>query len=422
MTNNRTENQAAPAPDPVHPLPRHTQDHSKWHRASVVMQVMVSLALAGGVLAYLLWSGTRDLSPDERKRPTPPEEIVQITGARTIRVRPDTPLSAKLQVATVESAPLTAPVLPVTGTTLASLRPGKEGAQDNWQFATPDLLNAFADWQKAIVDVAFQKALLELVRQLAEFKVVSQKEVVERMEKLMAAGTERLKDVIAERVTLKQLEIQGKQDVHTAENAVKVAEKTEAVLSRQLQQAGLEPTALRSAAAEGEIVVAEVPERVMARVKVGMTCEVRFFALPGRVFTGKVSSFSPVISKEKRVLNVQFIVKDAEKVVRPGMFAEIGLGTDKRQALLMPADGVLHVGDKDYALLATEVGAWQITEVETGELRGTTVEVLRGLKPGDRVLGKGAILLKPIVVHVIQAPASATPVVRANNHQGGNSR
>ena len=50
------------------------------------------------------------------------------------------------------------------------------------------------------------------------------------------------------------------------------------------------------------------------------------------MFTGKVSGISPVISKEKRVLNVQFTVKDPDGIVRPGMFAEIGLGTDKRKA------------------------------------------------------------------------------------------
>src|SRR5262249_21971259 len=160
--------------------------------------------------------------------------------------------------------------------------------------------------------------------------------------------------------------------------------------------------------AEGNIMVAEVPERALGRVRLGMTCEVRFYALPDRVFTGKVSGISPVISKDKRVLNVQFIVKDPENVLRPGMFAEIGLGTDKRQALLMPADGVLHAGGKDYALAAAGPRTWEVTEVQVGELRGASVEVLAGLKAGDRVLGKGAVLLKPAVVRALQAPPPAS--------------
>src|SRR5262249_44438400 len=178
-----------------------------------------------------------------------------------------------------------------------------------------------------------------------------------------AAGTDTLKDLAVEETTLAQARIQARKDIHDQEQTVYVAKRTEATLARQLQQAGLEPTALRSAAVEGDIVVAEVPERAMGRVRLGMTCEVRFFALPDRVFTGKVSSISPVVSKEKRTLNVQFTVKDPENVVRPGMFAEIGLGTDRREALLMPADGVLHVGDKDYALRRADPGTCKIADV-----------------------------------------------------------
>jgi hypothetical protein len=386
----------------------------------MALQLVLSLAVVAGVFAYIQWSGTRT-SSGEMERPTRPEEVVQLSDPLTIQVRPKTPLYDKLQVATVEAAWLSAPVLPVTGMSLASLRPGQEAAQDTWQFATPDLLTAFTDWQKAVVDVQFQKTQLASIRELAEYHVEAQKEVVDRMEKLLKAGTERLKDVVAERVNLKQFEIQGKKDVHEAENAVKVAQKTEAALSRQLQQAGLEPTMLRSAAAEGEIVVAEVPERAISRVKLGMACEVRFFAIPNQVFTGKVSGISPIVMKDKRVLNVQFIVKDPDNVVRPGMFAEIGLGTDKRQALLMPVDGVLHVGNKDYALLATDGGAWKITEVEVGELRGTNIELLGGLKAGDRVLGRGAILLKPVIVHALQSQAPPIATVKAAEPRGGKS-
>ena len=129
-----------------------------------------------------------------------------------------------------------------------------------------------------------------------------------------------------------------------------------------------------------------------------------------------------MISKDKRVLNVQFVVKDPEDAIRPGMFAQIGLGTDKRQSLLMPADGVLHIGDKDYALFGPEPGTWQIVEVQIGELRGTDVEVLSGLKAGDRVLGQGAILLKPVVVRCLQSADSPSNGAAASNGRGGNDR
>jgi membrane fusion protein, heavy metal efflux system len=434
MTNNPAEN---PPVSTTQPLLAKIPQRTLWDRVSLGIQIVLSLAIAVGILAYLMWPATNAPSQNDEKRPRASEEVVQVVGPRLIRVRPGTPLDSKLHPVSVETAWLTAPVLSVSGMTLASLRPGKEEAgvlrllganavgvagsplgpraiaaasvilagkaesQDAWQFATSDLLSAFADWQRAVKDIRFQETQLKAIRELNESRIDAQKKVVARMEKLVAAGTDTEKDLAAERTNLIQFEIQGRKDIHDQEQTVYLARRTEATLARQLQQVGLEPTMLRSAAAEGDIVVAEVPERVMGRVKLGMTCEVRFFALPDRVFTGTASDISPVIFKDKRVLNVQFTVKDPESIVRPGMFAEIGIGTDKRQALLMPADGLLHVGDKAYALLGTEPETWQITEVQTGELRGTKLEVLMGLKAGDLVLGKGAILLKPVVVHAL---------------------
>lgn len=422
MTNTHTEKQSVSAPDRAQPSPPKTWLRALRKHLSLAVQLALSLAIAGGILAYLLYGGQKASSLDEEKRPSRPEEVVQIVGPRSIRVQSGTAMDSELHVAVARAAWLTSPLLPVTGAAQASLRPGKELSQDAWQFATPDLLSAFSDWQKAVVDTKFQKTQLKAIRELNESKISAQQEVVTRMEKLVAAGTDTQKDLVAERTNLIQDKIQGRKDIHEAETNVEVAQRAEATLARQLQQAGLEPTMLRSAAAEGEIVVAEVPERLMDRVKLGMTCEVQFYALPNRVFTGKVSCISPVISKDKRMLNVQFVVKDPQNAVCPGMFAQIGLGTDKRQSILMPADGVLHVEDKDYALVGPEPGIWKIVEVQIGELRGTDVEALSGVKAGDRVLGQGAILLKPVVVRCLQSVDAPSQGAAERNVRGGRDR
>jgi hypothetical protein len=418
MTNNIDKQQVSTS-EGERSSPPKTRLRALWERVSLAVQLVLSLAIAGGVLAYLLYGGKNASSPDETKHTQRPEETVQVTGPRSIRVQSGTVLDSELHVATARAAWLTSPILPVTGAALASLHPGKQLSQDAWQFATPELLNAFSDWQKAVTDIEYQETQLKAIRELNQSRVAAQKEVVARMEKLVAAGTDTQKDLVAERTNLIQFEIQGRKDIRDQEEAVRLAHRTEATLSRQLQQAGLEPTMLRSTAAEGDIVVAEVPERLMSRVKLHMTCEVRFYALSNRVFTGKVSGISPVISKDKRVLNVQFVVKDPENAVRPGMFAQIGLGTDKRSSLLMPADGVLHVAEKDYALVAAKPGTWQVTEVQIGELQGSEVEVLSGVNAGDRVLGKGAILLKPVVVRCLQSATESTDSATRNG-RGGN--
>jgi multidrug efflux pump subunit AcrA (membrane-fusion protein) len=105
-----------------------------------------------------------------------------------------------------------------------------------------------------------------------------------------------------------------------------------------------------------------------------------------------------------RTLRVFFELSDSEGRLKPGMFAEIGLGTDMRQTLLAPLDGVIPIGRADYMLVATKPSVWRVTEVKVGEPYGSRVEILHGLAAGDRVIGAGAILLKPFMVDALERP------------------
>jgi multidrug efflux pump subunit AcrA (membrane-fusion protein) len=157
------------------------------------------------------------------------------------------------------------------------------------------------------------------------------------------------------------------------------------------------------------VVVADVPEAKLGLVREGQACQARFYAFPGQVFTGRVGSLAPTISKERRTLRVLFELVDTDGRLKPGMFADVGLGTDTREALMAPTDGVLHVGLADYLLVGAPDGAWRVTEVRVGELHGLRVEILQGVKPGEIVLGKGAILLKPFVVQAVQGSQRPLP-------------
>ena len=397
---------------------------SRWEKASLGIQLVLSFAVAGGVFLFLLWSGSRS-DEDERNRPAQPEPVITITAPRSLSIKSGTPLDQKLKEAKVHLETLTSPVLQVTGGVFVSLHKGDEEAKDKWQFASSDLLQAFADWQLSINDLKFQKKQLDLITEMNDKRVKRQEEVVARKRELLEIGTETKEVLATEETNLIAFEIQKRKEVHEQETQVRLAERKEATLARQLQQNGLEPTMLRTAASGGQIVVADVPENMIRHVKVGMECRVEFFALPNHPpFTGRVSSISPVVSKDRRAASVQFVVPDAKDELLPGMFGRIGMG-DKRKALVMPADGVVHVGDHDYILVGGKEGEWEIFQVEVGELLRnafdllpgdlvrSNVEILSGdalkdparkLQPDARVIGQGAILLQPMIIRALQTP------------------
>ncbi len=381
-------------------------------------QFTLAIVITIGVLAYLLWPASRtsnDVTPRVEEI-----EIVKLVGSHQLSIQLDTPLEKKLVVAPVDREQTSAPMLKVTGSIVARLPPGKEKelAEGRWDFNSPDLSSAYADWIKARADVPFNEKQLQTIRELSAATMNAKKEVADRLQKLVQAGTDPEKDLAAAKADYLQAKIQAQKDEHEADTAVKNAKRTLATLERQLYQAGIDPELLTKATESTAIVVAEVPEARVGLAQPGQACVAQFYAFPERSFTGRVGSLAPTLSKDRRTLRVFFQVNDPQGLLKPGMFAEIGLGTDVRMRLTIPADGVLHVGQSDYVILAGEAGMWKIAKIKTGEQYGNRIEVLQGLKFGDRVVAAGAILLKPYVVRDIQGLGKAAEPAAAQASGG----
>jgi cobalt-zinc-cadmium efflux system membrane fusion protein len=393
---------AAPAPPPA-PRPK-----SLWKRVGSAAQFVVALAGTVGFLTYLLFApSTPPAEPEVAHRPA--ADVVEVIGPGLIRVQPGSPLDKKIQVVAVRKQTITDPVLTVTGRVAASLRPGKDKESDFWQFDTPEVLTAYIDWQKAQADIKFAEIQLAQVKELAAARTEAQRQVLARAERGVSIGDGTAKEVATEKANLIQTELTGRKEVHEAETTLRMAMRAEAAAAKLLQQSGLDPELLRTATSDMDIVLADVPEGRLNRVRVGQGCQATFFGIPNERFSGKVTSIAPVLSKERRSLRVLFVIDDPDDKLRPGMFAEIGLGTDPRNAILAPADGVLHIGRADYVLTAAEqANTWRVTEVQVGEPHNGDVEILDGLKEGERVVGKGAILFKPLAVRALQPVPAAT--------------
>ncbi|MCS6976028.1 MAG: efflux RND transporter periplasmic adaptor subunit [Gemmatales bacterium] len=374
---------------------------SLWSRLWSIGQFLLALSGTTAFLVFLLLDPLAGPIPPV-ERVAPPSEIVTIVGPGLIHVRPGSPFDQKIQVTKVRQERLTEPILTITGRVVASLRPGLSREDDYWQFDSVDTLTAFNDWKKAQADISFLETQLEQAKQLASARVAAQQALVKRLEKLVEAGTDTLKDLAAERANLIQVEITGRQEVHQAETALRAARREEAIQARKLQQAGLSIELLRSVTSEVDIVMADVPEGRLSQVHIGQGCVARFLGLPKERFPGRVQSIANVLSTEKRSLRVLFTIDDPDDKLRPGMFAEIGLGTDPREALLVPADALLHIGRADYVLVADGENVWRVAEVQVGDPYRNEVQILDGLRANEQIIGRGAILLKPLAVRALQ--------------------
>ncbi len=398
---------AAPTAIARPPIAKHV-----WAGVQLVLAVLVAVA----AIVFLLWPESH--TGDGAETASQEAEIVKLAGQHRLTIVPGTPLEQKLKIADVNRQKTSAPLLKVTGSVVARSAPSsphESKVEGRWDFNTPDLASAYADWLKARNDVPFNETQRVNIFKLAEANVAAKREVAERLEKLVKAGTDPVKDLVAAKADLLQAQIQGEKDKHEAQTNVDNAKRTLATLERQLFQAGVDPSLLVQDSASKAIVVAEVPEARVSLARQGDPCTAEFYGFPGVKFAGIVGSMSPTISKDRRTLRVFFQVSDPKGILRPGMYADVGLCTSPRETLLIPAEGVLHVGQFDYALVADGKDQWKVTQVKTGEQSGSFLEILSGLRSGDRVIGAGAILLKPYVVADVQAAADAAVTGGAND-------
>ncbi|HCU37521.1 MAG TPA: hypothetical protein DGT21_19440 [Armatimonadetes bacterium] len=150
----------------------------------------------------------------------------------------------------------------------------------------------------------------------------------------------------------------------------------------------------------------KVHEKDLAQVSVGQSAEVRVNSYPERQFAGRVSLVSQALDPETRTARVRCVVANPGGVLKPGMFASVGLHVDgSREGLLVPRDAVLDEAGKKVLFTACmdceedqesgkSCGAFDKLEVELGPTRGDHVEVRRGLEIGALVVVKGQYQLK----------------------------
>jgi len=162
------------------------------------------------------------------------------------------------------------------------------------------------------------------------------------------------------------------------------------------QQVGAGVPILRLVAPGSVYFQAGVPESEYADLRVGQKVVVTVDALPGERFDGRVSKVYPVASSAARSFTVR-VDFPADSRLRPQMFARgvITVGTHK-DTVLVPKDAVLFGDDNGQARLFVVGSDKRAHErrVQPGYMDPAQVEILSGVKPGEKVIVAGQNALR----------------------------
>ena len=140
-------------------------------------------------------------------------------------------------------------------------------------------------------------------------------------------------------------------------------------------------------------VRARVLESEIGRISVGREADLKFIALPKKVFAGKIEAISPVINPEERTCAVYILVANSGNEIKPGMQAEVEVAAERyKDKLLIPQEAVL-VRSGRKLVFVVEEGTAKWRYIETGLENEDFAEVLAGVSEGEQVIVEGHFAL-----------------------------
>ncbi|WP_445302036.1 efflux RND transporter periplasmic adaptor subunit [Microcoleus sp. K1-B6] len=136
---------------------------------------------------------------------------------------------------------------------------------------------------------------------------------------------------------------------------------------------------------------ANIYEKDLNKVKQGQEVRVKVANLPDRTFKGKIALIGSSVSGETRVVPVKAELDNINGELKPGLFAELEILTDKTATniLAIPSAAVVDVSGKK-TVYVQNGNAYQAVEIELGQTAGDLVEVNRGLFEGDLIVTQRA--------------------------------
>jgi cobalt-zinc-cadmium efflux system membrane fusion protein len=150
-------------------------------------------------------------------------------------------------------------------------------------------------------------------------------------------------------------------------------------------------------------VLADVYESQLGAVQVGKGAEVVVAAAPGRTFRGTVEAIGDVVDEKTRTVAVRIVVANADRALKPGMFATARIAGaaaaaakpgERSGGVVVPRDAVQKVGERTVVFVPAGENQFRPVAVKLGAESAGEVEIASGIEEGTQVVTRGSFTLK----------------------------
>ena len=132
-------------------------------------------------------------------------------------------------------------------------------------------------------------------------------------------------------------------------------------------------------------VIAEIPEKMAPWIKQGQPVQLRVDAYPEQTFSGKVSRISPAVNAATRAFPFEALVPNQDATLKPGTFARVHIESAKVDTVLTLPYTTLQYRYGVNRVFVIDGDKLAGRELKVGDRLGERIEILSGIKAGDRV-------------------------------------
>ncbi|MDR7039272.1 cobalt-zinc-cadmium efflux system membrane fusion protein [Methylobacterium sp. BE186] len=141
-------------------------------------------------------------------------------------------------------------------------------------------------------------------------------------------------------------------------------------------------------------LIAQLRESDAAKVDLGERLTFRVLSLPDRTFEGRVNFIGASVDPATRRIVVRAEIDNPQGLLKPEMFASVRI-INERESLShsVPRAAVILEGSKASVWVLKPDNSVESREIKPGIVDGGTIEVLDGLKTGERVISRGSLFI-----------------------------
>jgi cobalt-zinc-cadmium efflux system membrane fusion protein len=143
-------------------------------------------------------------------------------------------------------------------------------------------------------------------------------------------------------------------------------------------------------------VTADIYERNLPQLQelAGKEIQLRSASWPGRTFAATVFYTGDIVQEASRTVALRALAKNAEGLLKPGMFVNIELAETVAGVLQVPLTALQEHEGKTFVFVKRSDHEFERRDVQTGRRNDTAVEITAGLQAEEQVAVEGGFALK----------------------------